>query len=71
MIKGERRKFNKFRGSIAEKQEKEQKEEREGRERKGKRAKRKSTRTHMSEFVVERRKATHKKYENENVAQKH
>lgn len=68
MIKGERRKFNKFRGSIAEK---EQKEEREGRERKGKRAKRKSTRTHMSEFVVERRKATHKKYENENVAQKH
>lgn len=68
MIKGERRKFNKFRGSIAGK---EQKEEREGRERKGKRAKRKSTRTHMSEFVVERRKATHKKYENENVAQKH
>lgn len=66
MIKGERRKFNKFRGSIAEK---EQKAEREGRERKGKRAKRKSTRTHMSEFVVERRKATHKKYEN--VAQKH
>lgn len=64
MIKGERRKFNKFRSSIAEK---EQKEERG----KVKEPKRKSTRTHMSEFVVERRKATHKKYENENVAQKH
>lgn len=65
MIKEEKRKFNKFRSSIAEK---EQKEESRG---KVKEPKRKSTRTHMSEFVVERRKATHKKYENENVAEKH
>lgn len=64
-LKRERRKFNKFRGSIAEKEEREQKEERR------EKVKRKSTRTHMSEFVVERRKATHKKYENENVAEKH